>query len=48
MVHHPAIIDSTARACPSCVGSHRNWEQQALTVLGLATGSGYSVRVDTA
>jgi len=47
-VHHPGVRDSTARACPSCVSGHHDWERQVLTVLGLAPDTGFSLRVDSA
>lgn len=44
-VHHPAVRDSTACACPSCV-SDPNWQNRALAALGLAPNTGFSLRVD--
>jgi hypothetical protein len=48
VVHHPGVRDSKARACPACVNGHHDWRQQVLTVLGLSSSTGYSVRVDSA
>jgi hypothetical protein len=36
-VDHPAVHGSLARACPTCMGRHGNWQQIALTSLGIAT-----------
>jgi hypothetical protein len=46
VVHHPGVLDSTARACPSCAGDPE-WEGRALVALGLAPDSGFSRRVDS-
>jgi hypothetical protein len=48
VVHHPAVSNSLARACPSCVNGDPDWEQRVLGALGLAPNSGFSRRVDTA
>jgi hypothetical protein len=45
-VHHPGVRDSAARACPSCVSGHSDWQNQALNALGLAPNAGYSLKVD--
>jgi hypothetical protein len=36
-VEHPAVHGSIARACPTCMGRHVNWQQVALSSLGSAT-----------
>jgi hypothetical protein len=46
VVHHPAVKDATARACPSCVSGNPDWQHRALSVLGLAPNVGFSRRVD--
>jgi hypothetical protein len=48
VVHHPGVRDSTALACPACVGGNPDWQERALTTLGLAPNAGYSLRVDSA
>jgi hypothetical protein len=47
-IHHPAVRDSVARACPSCMSTHVEWQNRVLTVLGLTSNEGFSVRVDRA
>jgi hypothetical protein len=47
-VHHPAVRDTTARACPTCTSSHPDWHDRVLATLGLGPNSGYSLRVDSA
>jgi hypothetical protein len=42
-VEHPAVHGSTARACPSCVGSIPDWENRVLGMFGLAAG-GFTLR----
>ncbi len=46
VVHHPAVKNATARACPSCVSGYPDWQNRALAVLGLAPNAGFSMRVD--
>jgi hypothetical protein len=46
IVNHPGVQKSTARACPSCVSGHPDWQNRALDVLGLAPNAGFSLRVD--
>ena len=48
VVHHPAVSNSLARACPSCVSSHPDWQERVRATLGLAPNTGYSLRVDSA
>jgi hypothetical protein len=36
-VEHPALNGSTFRACPSCVGTHPDWQDRVLSALGLRT-----------
>ena len=36
VVEHPAVHGSQVRACPVCVGHHRNWHTAALASLGVA------------
>jgi hypothetical protein len=47
VVHHPAVHNRTARACPSCVSKDAEWQSRVLNALGLAPNSGFSLRVDT-
>jgi hypothetical protein len=44
VIDHPAVRGTTARACPTCIGQHRDWEQLALTSLGIATAGFASSR----
>ena len=46
VVHHPAVRGSTARACPSCVSGHSDWQQHVLATLGFSSNSGFSLRAD--
>ncbi len=46
-VEHPALVGSTARACPSCIGGDPDWQNRALASLGVST-AGFSVRVEPA
>jgi hypothetical protein len=46
VVHHPAVQNGTARACPSCVSGYPDWQSRALAVLGLAPNAGFSMRVE--
>ena len=46
VVHHPAVHNATARACPTCVSAHPNWQERVLATLGLDSNSGFSLRVD--
>ncbi len=39
-VDHPAVRGSSARACPTCVGQYPDWQDRALTSLGLTGGLG--------
>lgn len=32
---HPALRGSTLRACPTCVGSHPDWQDHVLVALGV-------------
>jgi hypothetical protein len=48
VVHHPAVRDSTARACPSCMSANPDWQNRVLHGLGLASNAGFSLRVDRA
>ena len=34
-VDHPALKDSTLRACPSCVSHQPDWQQRLLVALGI-------------
>jgi hypothetical protein len=44
VVHHPAVHNGTARACPSCVSP--GWEERVLASLGLGSNAGFSLRVE--
>ena len=46
VLEHPALRDTTLRACPSCA-SDPGWQERLLTSLGVSPGSGHSLRVDT-
>jgi hypothetical protein len=46
VLHHPAVRDATARACPSCVSANPDWQSRVLSVLGLEPNAGFSLRVD--
>ena len=35
-VEHPAVRDSTVRACPTCVGKDVGWASNALAAVGVA------------
>lgn len=48
IVHHPAVRDATARACPSCMNGNPDWQNRILNALGLAPNTGFSLRVDSA
>jgi hypothetical protein len=37
-VAHPAIRGTTARACPTCIGRHADWQDRVLAALGLGPG----------
>ncbi len=37
-VDHPAVKESSARACPTCMGQYPDWQDRALRSLGLASG----------
>jgi hypothetical protein len=39
-IDHPAVRDSHARACPTCVGVHPDWEERARAALGIGDGFG--------
>jgi len=39
-VQHPSVNGSTARACPTCMGQYPDWQDRALTSLGVSHGSG--------
>jgi len=45
-VEHPALRDSTLRACPSC-SSEPDWQNRLLSSLGVSPQAGFSLRVDT-
>jgi hypothetical protein len=47
VIHHPAVSNSLARACPSCVSANPDWEHRVLNALGLAPNTGFSLRVDS-
>jgi hypothetical protein len=44
-VQHAAVRDGVVRVCPSCA-AHPNWENRVLAMLGLASETGFSIRVD--
>jgi hypothetical protein len=46
-VDHPALVGSTLRACPSCIGGDPAWQNRVLTSLGISA-DGFSVRVEGA
>jgi len=37
---HPSVNGSTARACPTCMGQYPDWQDRALTSLGVSSDSG--------
>jgi hypothetical protein len=37
-VEHPALRDSTFRACPNCMSEHPNWQDRVLSGFGLSAG----------
>jgi hypothetical protein len=39
-VKHPALKDSTLRACPTCISRDPHWHDRILSALGLAPGFG--------
>ena len=39
-IDHPAIRESSTRACPTCVGMYPDWQDRALASLGLGGGFG--------
>jgi hypothetical protein len=47
-VHHPAVRDTSARACPACMSGDPHWHDRVLATLGLGPNSGFSLRVDSA
>ena len=46
-LEHPALVGSTLRACPSCIGGDPNWQNRVLASLGISA-EGFSVRIDRA
>jgi len=46
-IEHPALRDSTLRACPSC-SSEPDWQSRLLSSLGVTQPAGFSLRVDSA
>ena len=38
-VEHPAMRESTLRACPTCTSENPDWQDRVLTELGLPTSS---------
>lgn len=39
VVDHPAVRDGHVRACPDCVGRHREWHIVALTAVGVSVAA---------
>ena len=39
-VEHPAVKGSTVLTCPSCVGEHADWQDQARASVGYGGGFG--------
>jgi hypothetical protein len=39
-VQHPAVNGATLRACPTCIGTHPDWQDRVLATLGLGGGFG--------
>jgi hypothetical protein len=39
VIAHPAVRHGHVRACPACVGRHRNWELAAFTAIGIVVAS---------
>jgi hypothetical protein len=37
-VDHPSVKGSAARACPTCVAQFSDWQDRAMTSLGLSGG----------
>jgi hypothetical protein len=42
---HPALVGSTLRACPSCIGGDPHWQHRVLASLGISA-QGFSVRIE--
>ena len=42
---HPALVGSTLRACPSCIGGDPHWQHRVLASLGISA-EGFSVRIE--
>jgi hypothetical protein len=47
VLDHPALVGSTLRACPSCIGGDPHWQHRVLTSLGIAA-EGFSVKIEPA
>ena len=45
-VDHAGVNGSTLRACPSCVGTHPDWQERMLVTFGIAPGT--AARADAA
>jgi hypothetical protein len=46
-VDHPALRGSTLRCCPSCIGSHPDWQERVLIALGLGPGPRFEASAAT-
>jgi hypothetical protein len=44
---HPALVGSTVRACPSCIGGDPHWQNRVLASLGVSD-AGFSVKAEPA
>jgi hypothetical protein len=44
-LNNPALVGSTLRACPSCIGGDPHWQHRVLASLGISA-EGFSVRIE--